>query len=77
MKISLKNATEAFALPEGTYFLSTYVDGQSGAAGFFMNPDRTINTFHQFPGWTSVDEYEADEQELMRQLPFPGEYETN
>ncbi len=77
MKKIINKAIDVFALPKGTYFLSTYVDGNSGAAGFFVNPDGTVNTFHQFPGWTSVDEYSADEKELERQLPFPGTYETN
>ena len=62
---------DAFRLEEGRYDLLSHNDGDSGAAGFFVNPDRTINTYHNFPTWTSVDRYQADAMELGRQIIFP------
>jgi len=68
-KLVLNVPEQAFLLDPGGYELLE--QKSAGAAGFFVNPDSTINTYHQFPGWTSVDQYKADTAELGKQIRFP------
>ena len=68
-KLVLNVPEQAFLLDPGGYELLE--QKSAGAAGFFVNPDRTINTYHNFPTWTSVDQYQADAMELGRQIIFP------
>ena len=71
MDFFLKGPEEAFKMEPGRYDLLTHEDGWSGASGWYLNSDGTINTYHAFPSWFSVDQYEADPTELGKQVRFP------
>lgn len=69
--ISLTRPGQVFELEPGRYDLLTHHDGEAGASGFYVNPDKTINTYHNVSTWSSVDQYESDAEELERQVWFP------